>query len=689
MREELRRSKSTHVADCLQTENSCVSDMRLDRVPGYHGACRRSAKHSQSPRAAVQLFESVLRDGEQGARRCFSPSEKARVAAKLERDVLGRSDVIDAGFIGRQNSPVDLHGVAAVLRATDAVTVNVLCHGTDVRDAARALSGHESRARISTFHRPMELSGRHDAAESRRLLLRSARSSVSHAAALGVREVQYYMTYAGNRDWAFLADLAHEAAIAGATHVVIADSQSSLLPDDTYRLTKTVCDAVELESCEIGFHGHNAAGLALANAISAVNAGAMSVESCLLGLGDAGGNLASEQFIAAAMRFGKAREAAFAVEASLPGAVALGEEVSAITGFTVGENQPLCGERAFDVNTGIHQNNAKMFSTAVFDPSAAGRRWSVKLNRHSSRGALLEALAAEGEENIEHDSRLITALVAWMRLQNESIEKGEAARTAAALRDAWDAMVAGRTLLIPTTVGWTLASLPSASGALIDMKSRDRGKPNGVMASTDLFGKIFEAEPPSALEPFMCVAFLSTRVRRGAAVPPVCRSSGGHVGVWVGLGPVAEYLAARAWHELGECIVGSSANRAGAGNPRAQSFSVDAIDDALVASCHVVNIDHWGTPETDADGRWLSAPIIDLDSGELKRKGRDMDSADAVLADVRAMIKSSASDGSRRFNPSTGMLSGWASLLAVVGAFAPRRPAVVPVRVRDGTGSHV
>jgi 2-isopropylmalate synthase len=206
---------------------------------------------------------------------------------------MGADIIIDAGLPGA--SPLDFSGVQTVVSNTQHAILNTLAHGTptELAVAARALKGAEKRSRISTFHRPMELSSRYKNSESsiRKRLLKQARRAIKAACGLAP-EVQYYLVYAGNRDPDFLAELAHEVTNAGATHVVIADSQSALTPSRAHKLTLGIHEAV-VDGTTLAIHCHNQMGLALPNTLAAISAGATQVESCLLGVGDAGGNLAT------------------------------------------------------------------------------------------------------------------------------------------------------------------------------------------------------------------------------------------------------------------------------------------------------------------------------------------------------------------------------------------------------------
>jgi len=532
------------------------------RGVSLRGVSLRGATTRRATTRRVEFFDTTLRDGEQGARRTFTPRSKASIAARLEREV--GVDVIDAGMIGTQTSPHDLEGVRRIVRATDRARLNVLAYGArrEIDAAARALRGAEDRGRLSLFLRPDDLRGADAAAQTR-----DVRRAVARAADL-FPETQYYLVYAGERDPDLLARLAAAAAEAGATHVALADSQSTMTPGAFGDLTRRVVDAVGDEVI-VAAHAHNQMGLALANSISAVGNGARQVEGCLLGLGDAGGNLATEQFLAYASREKVAPDPLFpacATAARLAPATALAAEVAAIARFAAGENQPIVGERAFKVTTGVHQNNLINYESTGFDPARAGRAWEVALNRHSSRRAFKDALRAAAPDA---DAALEDALWAWLKLSNEPVDEDTLRKTADELRRAWVSLVDGGVLLVPTTVGYTLAALPRGVARMDAVKGRPEGKAHGVLGVPKVYAAIFGRAPPPALPPYLCMGFLSRRVLSPQKVPASCRSDAG-VGVWLNGGPVWSYLATCAWDELGELLVGSSAPRAPA-IPRARA----------------------------------------------------------------------------------------------------------------------
>jgi len=436
------------------------------------------------PVLQVQLFESILRDGEQGARRTLLPEQKGLIARRLEKE-LGMT-IIDAGFPAA--SPLDFGGVQAVASDTDRAVVSALSYGTpsEIGVAAQALRRARDQSRIATFHRPMEISSRYMTSGDgdndgdmriRQKLLRQARRAVEAASDLAP-EVQYYLVYAGNRDPTFLAELAQTASFAGASHVVLADSQSSMTPTSAFHLTKRIKHAVSPETI-VAAHFHNQMGLALPNTLASIRGGATQVESCLLGVGDAGGNLATEQFLAYCNHCRNMMGRRPSEEEDdelfplcstsngcpLPASVSLAEDVARMIDFCIGENQPIVGERVFTCTTGIHQDNFQHLGHTSFAPDMAGRSWRIALNRHSSRKSVrvlvrehLQQDRSSGDIDVVHEEGLVDAAYSYLSHQLGEVDSTAIIVYCDTILKAYSALRNDGVVICPTTVGYTLVS---------------------------------------------------------------------------------------------------------------------------------------------------------------------------------------------------------------------------------------
>ncbi|HEY9597240.1 MAG TPA: hypothetical protein V6D33_06180, partial [Cyanophyceae cyanobacterium] len=249
----------------------------------------------------MKIFETTLRDGEQAAFIHLEPRQKADIAVLLE--TMG-VDIIDAGF--PVASTLDWEGAYAIADATHKVQLSVLARHMpeDIKAAYGAVKNHIGRSRLTTWVMPYELYTRHaNNSDIHRRIIDSSREAVTHGRDM-FPAVQYYLVYSGNRDKDFLRELACEVADAGATCISIADSQSTLNPEGLASLVSFIKESLPA-GIDLSVHCHNNMGLALANTVAAIKAGANQVEATIGGMGDAGGNTALEQILAYVSYFEK------------------------------------------------------------------------------------------------------------------------------------------------------------------------------------------------------------------------------------------------------------------------------------------------------------------------------------------------------------------------------------------------
>lgn len=335
----------------------------------------------------MEIFDSTLRDGEQAAGVYLSPEQKASYAKLLE---ISGVDIIDSGFPFA--SKTDWEGVRSIAAATKKVTISAVATHLkkDIDNVRLALKGHESRSRLATRIGPEELYQRNSSnTHVCSNILSRSKAAVAYAKDY-FPEVQYYLNYAGMRDPAFLEELAVGVVDAGATHVVIADSQSTFVPEVIAGFTQKLI--AELGGrAKVGVHCHNMYGLAVANSAAAIEAGAEQVEVTVGGIGDAGGNTALEQIAVYAKVFGHGKvpwQSHFLIDHSYE----LAQELSKLTGFQFGSNQPIVGPDTFKIEAGIHQMQIEQVRPGL-DPAWIGRETQIVLGRHSGiRGVRRRAI---------------------------------------------------------------------------------------------------------------------------------------------------------------------------------------------------------------------------------------------------------------------------------------------------------
>ena len=345
-------------------------------------------------RRRITIFDTTLRDGEQSPGIALQPHEKAEIAEQLE--LLG-VDVIEAGFPA--SSPGDFEGVREVARTVGRATVAALARTRreDIEAAAEAVAGAR-RSRIHVFIATSPLHMERKLGLEPDEVVEQVRFAVACAAA-GAHEVQFSAEDATRSDPVFLARVCREAIAAGATTVNLPDTVGYSLPGehaDFLRQIRLRC--TELDRVVLSVHCHDDLGLAVANSLAGVDAGAGQVECTVNGIGERAGNAALEEIVMALRVRADASDAETGVVVGEIGrASAL---VSRLTGYSVQRCKAIVGAYAFAHEAGIHQDGVlKDVSTyQIMDPEELGLTMTLPLGKHSGRHAFARACADAGIE---------------------------------------------------------------------------------------------------------------------------------------------------------------------------------------------------------------------------------------------------------------------------------------------------
>jgi len=340
----------------------------------------------------ITIFDTTLRDGEQSPGIALQPHEKAEIATQLDR--LG-VDVVEAGF--SVSSPGDFEGVRAVAAAVERPAVASLARTRkeDIDAAAESLAdARRSRIHVFIATSPihMEKKLRLEPAE----VVEQARWAVGYANAKA-DEVEFSCEDATRSDPRFVAKVCREAIEAGATTINLPDTVGYCLPDEYASFLLEVQHLCpELEEVSLSVHCHNDLGLAVANSLAAVRAGATQIEATINGLGERAGNAALEEIVMAL----RTRQDSFEVETG----VVVGEIgktshlVEKLTGYSVQRCKAIVGANAFAHEAGIHQDgmlkDAKTYQ--IMDPTELGLVMTLPLGKHSGRHAFALACAEAG-----------------------------------------------------------------------------------------------------------------------------------------------------------------------------------------------------------------------------------------------------------------------------------------------------
>ncbi|HEX6787682.1 MAG TPA: 2-isopropylmalate synthase [Gaiellaceae bacterium] len=343
-------------------------------------------------RRRIQILDTTLRDGEQSPGIALRPHEKAEIADQLERL---RVDVIEAGFAAA--SPGDFEGVRAVSETVAAPTVGSLARSRkeDLDAAAEALAD-ATRSRVHIVLATSALHMEKKLGLEPQEVVEQAAWSVKYAARL-VDEVEFSCEDATRSDPAFVARVCRVAVRAGATIINLPDTVGYAMPAEYATFIADVrrrCP--ELRDVVLSVHCHNDLGLAVANSLSGVQAGASQVECTVNGLGERAGNASLEEIVVAL----RVRDEHFGVETGIETTqiAATSKLVSERTGYAVQRNKAIVGANAFAHEAGIHQDgmlkDARTYQ--IVDPELVGVRMTLPLGKHSGRHAFAKACAERG-----------------------------------------------------------------------------------------------------------------------------------------------------------------------------------------------------------------------------------------------------------------------------------------------------
>jgi 2-isopropylmalate synthase len=342
----------------------------------------------------VYIFDTTLRDGEQSPGASMNTAEKLEIARQLLRLNV---DVIEAGF--PISSPGDFESVRRIgAEVGDAAVVCALSRAipADIERAAEALATAK-RPRIHTgigvseSHLKDKLRiTREEAIERGVAAVKLARSFTD--------DVEFYAEDAGRADPEFLYRMLEAAIAAGATVVNIPDTTGYSYPEVFGALVRGVMENVRgIENVIVSVHCHNDLGMATANALAGVRAGARQVECTINGLGERAGNTAMEEVVMAL----KMRPDIFGVKTAINTRefMRASRLVSSITGILVQPNKAIVGANAFAHSSGIHQDGVLKERTTyeIIDPAEVGAGGSsIVLTARSGRAALRHRLAELG-----------------------------------------------------------------------------------------------------------------------------------------------------------------------------------------------------------------------------------------------------------------------------------------------------
>ncbi len=343
----------------------------------------------------VRIFDTTLRDGEQSPGISLDVGEKLEIAEQLAR--LG-TDIIEAGFpIASQG---DFDAVEAIAKGVRGSTIAGLSR-TGFKDVDRAWEAvrHAERPRIHVFiaTSPIHMKKK----------LRMTEDQVKEEAAAGVArakgycdDVEFSPEDGSRSDEDFMCEVCQIAVDNGATTINIPDTVGFGVPEEFAELISYVLARVRGDYV-VSTHCHNDLGLAVANSLAGVRAGARQVECAINGLGERAGNAALEEIVMAI----KTRSDYFGhldVNVRTEELARTSRIVSRLTGYPVQYNKAVVGRNAFAHEAGIHQHGVleDPETYEIMDANTVGQEAAqIVLGKHSGRHAFADSLGEDGHQD--------------------------------------------------------------------------------------------------------------------------------------------------------------------------------------------------------------------------------------------------------------------------------------------------
>ena len=343
----------------------------------------------------IRIFDTSLRDGEQAPGCSMTLREKLRIAKALsELNV----DIIEAGFPAA--SPGDFDSVKTIAERNFGPIICGLarCNPEDIQKVYDAVKGADKH-RIHVFVATSAIHREHKLKMAKEEIIKSAVGAITMAREL-VDDVEFSPEDASRTELSYLAEVVSAAIEAGATTVNIHDTVGYTVPAEFDRLFRYLKDHVaRIDEITLSVHCHNDLGMAVANSLAAVGAGARQIECTINGIGERAGNCSLEEAVMAI----KTRAEFFELETGIDTTrlYPTSRLVSNITGMHLPRNKAIVGENAFAHEAGIHQHGMLQHASTyeIMRPEDVGiAKSNLVLGKHSGRHAFRDRLVELGFE---------------------------------------------------------------------------------------------------------------------------------------------------------------------------------------------------------------------------------------------------------------------------------------------------
>ncbi len=337
----------------------------------------------------IKIFDTTLRDGEQAPGYSMNIAEKLELARQLER--LG-VDMIEAGFaISSDEDFESIRTITEAMKTTGVCSLARLVKG-DIDRAAQAIEG-AAHPRIHTFIATSDIHMKHKLKMSPNQVLARVEELVRYAKSY-CDDIEFSAEDASRSDWEFLARVYSTAIASGATVINVPDTVGYTTPSEMYDLITYLRGKVQgIDKVDISVHCHNDLGMAVANTMAAVRAGATQIECTVNGIGERAGNASLEEVVMAL----NTRKSYFKAETAINTRqiYRTSKLLSTITGVPVHPSKPVVGANAFAHESGIHQHGVlnERLTYEIMSPESVGvYQNKMVLGKHSGKHAFEDRL---------------------------------------------------------------------------------------------------------------------------------------------------------------------------------------------------------------------------------------------------------------------------------------------------------
>ncbi len=341
----------------------------------------------------IYIFDTTLRDGEQSPGASMDIEHKSEIAAQLEK--LG-VDIIEAGF--PVSSPQQFESCKRIAKERKNITVAALARALekDIDSAANALKG-AAHPRIHTFISTSSIHMQHKLQKSPEQVLEMIKNAVRYARQR-CAEVEFSPEDATRSDIDFICRAVEIAVKEGATIINLPDTVGYSTPHEIAAMIRSVKERVpNIDKAIISIHCHDDLGLAVANSLSGLQAGARQAELTINGIGERAGNASLEELVMTL----SVRKESLGLETAINTRelYRTSRLVSGIIGFPIARNKAIVGENAFSHEAGIHQHGmlSNRNTYEIMTPESVGHGESkIVLGRHSGMHGFKKRLSELG-----------------------------------------------------------------------------------------------------------------------------------------------------------------------------------------------------------------------------------------------------------------------------------------------------